>query len=80
MSVQGWLTVLSILAGPDQDPRGPVLAGPHLHGLPLRGEQGGQGWVGAWVQAEPTIPSGQALQIPAPAAADHTQAHAGAFP
>lgn len=32
------LFLLLALAGPDQDPGGPVLARPHLHGLPLRGE------------------------------------------
>lgn len=31
------------LAGPDQDPGRPVLARPHLHGLPLRGERAMQG-------------------------------------
>ncbi|XP_059754789.1 lipase maturation factor 1 isoform X2 [Balaenoptera ricei] len=29
-------------SGPDQDPGGPVLAGPHLHGLPLRDAAGAQ--------------------------------------
>ncbi|XP_029076128.1 lipase maturation factor 1 isoform X3 [Monodon monoceros] len=41
-SIRRWLTFLSVSsAGPDQDPGGPVLAGPHLHGLPLRGERRG---------------------------------------
>ena len=39
-SIRRWLTFLSVSsAGPDQDTGGPVLAGPHLHGLPLRGER-----------------------------------------